>query len=122
MLLPDAGDIAWVEFDPVRGTEQAGRRPALVLTDRIYHESARRALVCPITRTMRDWPSNVVLPAGLKTKGVVLVDQIRAIDLTQRLFRIIEPVPAAVMVTTRLKLAALLGIEIPLPGRGPQGS
>jgi mRNA interferase MazF len=121
MLFPDAGDIAWVEFDPVRGTEQAGRRPALVLTDRIYHERARRALVCPITRTIREWPSNVILPLGLKTKGVVLVDQIRAIDLTQRLFGIIETVSVEVIAATRLKLAALLGIEIPVPARGPEG-
>ena len=118
MQLLDAGDIAWVEFDPVRGTEQAGRRPALVLTDRIYHERALRALVCPITRTIREWPSNVILPVGLKTKGVVLVDQIRAIDLAQRLFGIVETVPAEVIAATRLKLAALLGIETAVPARG----
>ena len=120
MAIPDAGDIAWVEFDPVRGTEQAGRRPALVLTDRIYHEAACRALVCPITRTVRPWPSNVLLPVGLKTTGVVLVDQIRAVDLAQRLFGIIEKVPAEVIAATRIKLAALLGIDIPVSGRGRQ--
>jgi mRNA interferase MazF len=106
----DAGDIAWVEFSPVRGTEQAGRRPALVLTDRIYNETARRALVCPITRTVRDWPLNVLLPAGLKTEGMVLVDQIRAIDL-QRMFGLIETVSDDVLASTRVKLAALLGVQ-----------
>jgi mRNA interferase MazF len=113
MLLPDAGDIAWVEFDPVLGSEQAGRRPALVLTSRIYHESSRRALVCPITRKIRHWPSEVNLPENLKIKGVVLVDQIRAIDRTQRMFEIAESVPPHCMAAVRLKLAALLGIEIP---------
>jgi mRNA interferase MazF len=118
MLLPDAGDIAWVEFDPVRGTEQAGRRPALVLTPRLYHEGSRRAFVCPITRKVRGWPSEVKLPEGLETKGVVLVDQMRAIDRTQRMFGIVETVPATLMGAVRLKLAALLGIEIPVPASG----
>ena len=114
-MLPDAGDIVWVDFDPVRGTEQAGRRPALVLTSQIYHEGTRRSLVCPITRTMRDWPPNVRLPTGLKTTGVILVDQIRVIDRTERMFDSIESVPADVLTTVRLNLAALLGIEVPLP-------
>ena len=115
MDLPDAGDVAWVEFDPIRGSEQAGRRPALVLTPRIYHERSRRALVCPITHRVRGWPSEVKLPEGLETKGVVLVDQLRSIDRTQRMFGIVETVPASVLELVRLKLAALVGIDIPLP-------
>ncbi len=118
MLLPDAGDIAWVDFDPVRGTEQSGRRPALLLSSRLYHEGARRALVCPITRRIRNWPSEVILPSGLKTEGAVLVDQIHSIDRTQRLFDIVETVPPQVMADVRLKLAALLGIDISVPAVG----
>jgi mRNA interferase MazF len=121
MLLPDAGDIAWVEFDPVRGTEQAGRRPALVLTPRNYHQQSRRAVVCPITSNFRAWPSNVSLPEGLKTKGVVLVDQVRAIDRTERMFGTIETVPADVIAEVRAKLAALLGIDLVTIGRGLEG-
>ena len=79
-MLPDAGDIAWVDLDPVRGTEQAGRRPALVLSSMTYHDASRRAVVCPITSAARPWPFNVQLPTGLQTTGVVLVDQIRTID------------------------------------------
>jgi mRNA interferase MazF len=116
MDLPDAGDVAWVEFDPVRGSEQAGRRPALVLTPRIYHERSRRALVCPITRRVRGWPSEVKLPEGLETKGVVLVDQLRSIDRAQRMFAVVETVPASILELVRLKIAALVGIDIPLPG------
>jgi mRNA interferase MazF len=111
MLLPDAGDIVWVDFDPVRGTEQAGRRPAIVLTSRFYHEESNRSLVCPITRTLREWPTDVVLPAGLKTQGVVLIDQIRTVDRRHRMFGLIERVPADVLAAVRLHLAALLGIE-----------
>lgn len=111
-MLPDAGDIAWVDFDPTKGTEQAGRRPALVLTQRAYHESSRRALVCPITTNMRQWPFNVALPTGLKTTGVVLVDQARAIDRNTRMYAIIEQVPHDLLAEVRGRLAALIGLTI----------
>lgn len=112
MQIPDAGDIAWIDFDPVLGAEQAGRRPALVLTSRLYHEQSNRSLVCPITSRVRDWPTEVRLPPGLKTKGTVLVDQIRVVDRGQRMFDTIERVPDAVLARVRRSLAALTGIEI----------
>lgn len=108
-MLPDAGDIAWVEFDPVRGTEQGGRRPALVLTPQVYHQRSTRALVCPITSNVRPWPFKIMLPEGLKTTGAVLVDQLRAIDRSVRLFTIIERAPREVLLETLRLLAALLG-------------
>jgi mRNA interferase MazF len=114
MRVYDAGDIAWADLDPVEGTEQAGRRPALILSTRAYHEVSPRALICPITSVAHDWPSNVPLPAGMKIKGLVLVDQIRAIDRT-RLFRIVERSPNDVVAEVRIKLAALLGIGVPVP-------
>jgi mRNA interferase MazF len=110
-MLPDLGDIAWVDFDPVLGTEQAGRRPALVLTDKSYHEQSWRAVVCPITTKMRVWPFNVALPPGLKTTGMVLVDQVRSIDRSKRMFDVIETVPVAVIAEVRGRLLALLGPE-----------
>jgi mRNA interferase MazF len=120
-MLPDAGDIAWVEFDPVNGTEQAGRRPSLVLTHRSYHENSRRALVCPISSNPRHWPFNVLLPEGLKTEGVVLVDQLRAIDRTERMFVIIERAPDEVLVEVKGRLLALLGIDVAAIARGAAG-
>jgi len=109
-MLPDAGDIAWVDFDPVKGTEQAGRRPAVVLSARIYHEVSRRALVCPVTSNAHPWPFNVTLPEGLKTSGVVLVDQIRAIERSERMFGVIERIPDEVLSEIRARLGALLEI------------
>lgn len=111
-MLPSAGDIAWVEFDPLLGTEQAGRRPALILTAQEYHEGSRRAVVCPISKKARPWPFEVELPPTLKTRGVVLVDQIRTIDRSQRLFQTIETAPEQVLVEVRGKLAVLLGIRL----------
>jgi len=109
-MLPEAGDIFWVELDPVRGSEQAGRRPAIILSDRLYHEASRRAVICPITWTARDWPFNVPVPEGLRTKGVVLVDQVRAIERSQRLFDFIETAPESLLAQIQGKLAALIGI------------
>ena len=119
-MLPDAGDIAWVDFDPARGTEQAGRRPALVLSPRSYHEQSKRALVCPITSKTRAWPFNVNLPKGMRTEGVVLVDQLRVIDRTQRMFAIVEHVPEALLIEVRAKLAALLGVDVTVSTAGSE--
>jgi mRNA interferase MazF len=111
MALQHIGDIAWVEFHPVLGTEQGGRRPALVLTSSRYNELSGRAVVCPITSNVGPWSFNVPLPAGIKTKGVVQVDQVRAVDRTARIFRRIETVPDAFVDEVRIKLAALLGFD-----------
>jgi mRNA interferase MazF len=108
---PDVGDIVWVDLDPAKSTEQAGRRPALVLSDAIYHDASRRAVICPITTALGNWPLNVHLPPGLRTKGVVLVDQIRTIDRPTRMFDVIERASPALLAEVRSKLAALLGIE-----------
>jgi len=111
-MLPDIGDIAWVEFDPVKGTEQAGRRPGLVLTSLGYHQRSRRSVVCPISSTVRPWAFNVRLPSGLKTEGSVLVDQIRAIERRDRMFEIIERAPPTFLAEVRGRLAALLGFDV----------
>lgn len=111
-MVPEAGDIFWVELDPVRGSEQAGRRPAIIVSDRIYHEVSRRIVICPITSAARHWPFNVPVPEGLTTKGVVLVDQVRAVERSERLFDFIERAPEALLAQVQGKLAALIGIAV----------
>jgi mRNA interferase MazF len=110
----EVGDIVWVEFDPVLGSEQGQRRPALVLTDQSYHQRSPRAIVCPISSAPRPWPFNVSLPEGLKTKGAVLVDQVRTIHRAGRMFRTIERAPREVVTAVRGNLALLVGIDIDL--------
>jgi mRNA interferase MazF len=110
----DVGDIVWVEFDPVLGSEQAKRGPALVLTDESYHQRSLRAIVCPISSAPRPWPFNVSLPDGLKTKGAVLVDQVRTIHRTGRMFRTIERAPMELVTAVRSNLALLVGIDTDL--------
>jgi mRNA interferase MazF len=111
-MLPDAGDIAWVELGETLGTEQYGRRPALILTSLIYHEVSSRAVICPITSTDKPWASNVRLPAGLKTQGFVLLDQLRAVDRRHRMFDVVERIPQVTLIEVHRKLASLLGMEI----------
>lgn len=111
MPVHDVGDIAWADLDPVRGTEQGERRPALILTPRLYNERSGRAVICPIT-SIGSWPFNIPLPTGLKTRGVVLVDQIRAVHGKSRVFRRIESVPLQVMLDVRIMLCDLLGIDL----------
>lgn len=107
----ESGDIAWVEFDPVKGTEQAGRRPAIVLTSSGYHQRSGRAVVCPISSAAAGWAFNVALPSGMKTFGSILVDQVRTIERSERLFDVIERAPPDVVSDVRGRLAALLGLE-----------
>ena len=109
-MLPDAGDIHWAELDPVLGSEQAGRRPVLILTARTLHEVSRRALVCPITSRRLTWSTTIPLPDGMKLSGAVLADQIRAVDRAARIHDFIETAPDAVLAQVRAKLAAILGL------------
>lgn len=110
MRLLEAGDVCWVDFDPVKGTEQAGRRPALILTSREFHENSRRAIVCPISRNLSPWPTKYVLPPVMRTKGGVLVDQVRAVERAERGFRFIERAPDEVLQAVRDIIGELLRI------------
>lgn len=105
-----AGDIVWVDFDPVIGTEQAGRRRAIVITDRDYNELYPRSVVCPISGNPTPWPTKVLLPDGMRTRGGVLADQPRTVHREGRGFRFIEHAPAEVLDDVRRIVGELLGI------------
>jgi mRNA interferase MazF len=110
--VPKPGDIVLMDFAPVRGSEQGGTRPALVISEPGMHEMTKRAVICPITRNIRPWPSKVFLPAGLAVEGAVLVDQVRSVDRQARILRALGKVPKPVLNEVRRKLAALVGIEV----------
>jgi mRNA interferase MazF len=82
--VPDVGDLIWTDFDPTRGREQAGRRPALVVSPAAFTENTGLAVVCPITSRVRPFPTSVVLPAGLPVGGEILTSHIRSIDTQAR--------------------------------------
>ncbi len=106
------GDVVWVDFEPVRAREEAGTRPALILSSTSMHEVSRMAIICPITNNVNPWPAKVFLPDDFSVKGAILVDRVRAVDRAMRGFRFIDHLPDAVLVEARLKLAALVGIDL----------
>src|SRR5690242_17891324 len=110
MELPDRGNLIWALFSPQAASEQAGRRPGIVLSPAIYHQHSRLAIVCPITSRERGWPTEVRLPTGLPVSGVVLVDHIRSIDREVRKLEIIGMAPDSVLEEINARLAPLLSL------------
>jgi mRNA interferase MazF len=82
--VPDRGDVVWLEFNPQAGSEQAERRPALVISPRSYNRKVGLALVCPITSRVKGYPFEVELPEGIEVKGAILCDQIKSLDWRAR--------------------------------------
>jgi mRNA interferase MazF len=107
-----AGDILLVDFDPTKGSEQAGIRPALVISSKLMHEVSKRIIVCPITRNMVPWPTKVSLPDDIKTRGMVLTDQVRTLDTGTRILRLIETAPQEVVTIVRSYVGRLLELEV----------
>lgn len=100
-----------VDFTPQSGREQAGRRPALVLSPRIYHAKTALAVVCPITSNTAPYPFKVPLPDGLPVGGAILADQVKSIDRSARGLKVAGTVPLTVLRDVRAKVAALLGFD-----------
>ncbi len=98
----------WLDFDPQAGHEQAGHRPALVLSRELYNRRAGLALVCPVTSQAKGYPMEVSLPPGLKVRGVVLADQVRNIDWRARRATHIARAPEGVVAEALAKVLALL--------------
>jgi mRNA interferase MazF len=87
------GDIIALDFSPTQGHEQSGYRPALVISRDFYNEKTGFVVVCPITNTLRTFPSRVFLDGQTKTTGSVICEQIRTIDVKARNPRFIEKMP-----------------------------
>jgi mRNA interferase MazF len=111
MYVPDAGDLIWTDFDPTKGREQRGRRPALVVSPAAFTEFTGLAIVCPITSTVRPFPTSVVLPPGLTVAGEILTSHIRSIDTQARPIRYAgSAVPDDIRQLVRAKLHVLITI------------
>jgi mRNA interferase MazF len=109
--LPDAGDLIWTDFAPAKRREQSGRRPALVVSSRIFTAMTGLAVVCPITSRVRPFPTSVVLPPGLPVSGEVLTSNIRSIDtLARPVIYAGATITAPLADQVRAKLAAFITI------------
>jgi len=94
--VPERGDMVWLGFNPVRGHEQSGRRPALIISSKRYNAKSGLALACPITSHMKGYPFEVAFKTQT-VQGVILADQIRGIDWVERNTEKIGTVSEAVL-------------------------
>ena len=105
--VPDRGDIVWL-FTPRVGHEQAGRRPALVVSPRAYNHKTSLALSCPITSKVKGYPFEVALPAKGGITGVILSDQIKSLDWRARRAEFAARAPERVVGEVLAKLGVLM--------------
>src|SRR5215218_2502163 len=96
VTVPDRGDVVWLDFNPQTGHEQAGRRPALVLSPVAYNRKVGLALVCPITSQVKGYPFEVQMPEGTEVAGVILADQVKSLDWRARRAKVVERVEPGV--------------------------
>ena len=108
-IIPDSGDFIWITFDPQAGHEQAGRRPALVLSPKLYNQKSGFALVCPVTNQAKGYPFEVAVPGGHGVTGVILADQLKSVDLEARRGERLGRCPLEQVNEVRARLAPLLG-------------
>ncbi len=108
-FVPDAGDFVWLTFDPQAGRAQVGRRPALVLSPKLYNAKSGLALACPVTNQVKGYPFEVAIPAGGGATGVILADHLRSVDWRARQTEPLGRCTDDVMEEVRARLAPLLG-------------
>ena len=109
--VPERGDAIWLTFNPQSGHEQAGRRPALVLSPAVYNSKVGLAILCPITNQAKGYPFEVRIPDGLEVSGVILADQVKSLDWRARNASFICKIPMNAVQETLEKLNVLLSIE-----------
>lgn len=105
--VPDAGDIVWINFDPQAGHEQAGHRPAVVVSPVAYNAKTSLMLCCPMTTQVKNYPFEVLI-AG-PARSVVLADQIKSLDWRRRRAKRKGAISTAELAEVRAKIRALIG-------------
>lgn len=105
--IPDAGDIVWLSFNPQAGREQAGHRPAVVLSPAAYNAKTSLMVCCPMTTQIKNYPFEVVI-AGPKPSAV-LADQVKSLDWRKRRARRKGTISASQLAEVRGKIRALIG-------------
>ena len=106
--VPRRGDVVWITLNPQAGHEQAGRRPAVVLSPAAYNGRVGLAILCPITSQVKGYPFEVFVPIGLPVSGVVLADQVKSLDWQAREVEFICALPSATVSEILEKIGVLL--------------
>ena len=109
--IPNRGDIVWLQFNPQTGHEQAGHRPALVVSPMSYNQKAGLALFCPITSQIKGYPFEVVLPRDGRASGAILSDQLKSLDWRVRKARRLAKAPKEVVSEVLAKIHTLIGYD-----------
>jgi mRNA interferase MazF len=109
--VPRRGDIIWLQFTPEAGHEQAGHRPALVISPESYNRRVGLALVCPVTSQVKGYPFEVLIPAGLPATGAILSDQVKSLDWRVRKAERLCTVPSDVLDETIARILALVDVK-----------
>jgi mRNA interferase MazF len=104
--VPDAGDIVWLNFTPQSGHEQAGHRPALVLSPAAYNDKTSLMICCPMTTQIKNYPFEVLIAGATAT--VVLADQVKSLDWRVRKATLKGAVSADELADVRAKILALI--------------
>ena len=106
--MPQRGDVVWITLDPQAGHEQAGRRPAVILSPAAYNAKVGLALLCPITSQIKGYPFEVVIPLGLRVSGAILADQVKSLDWQARQVECICALPSPTISEILQKVGVLL--------------
>ena len=106
--VPERGDVVWITLNPQAGHEQAGRRPAVVLSPAAYNDKVGLAILCPITRQIKGYPFEVRIPSGLPVSGAILADQVKSLDWRVREAELAGTLPATTVGEVLQKLSTLL--------------
>ncbi|OGO20252.1 MAG: mRNA-degrading endonuclease [Chloroflexi bacterium RBG_16_50_9] len=106
--VPQCGDVVWITLNPQAGHEQAGRRPAVVLSPENYNGKIGLAILCPITNQIKGYPFEVLIPNGLSVAGAILSDQIKSLDWRARNAELICTLPTETISEVLQKLVTLL--------------
>lgn len=106
--IPKRGDIIKLQLNPRTGSEQSGYRPVIVISPLTYNQISKIILICPITSRKKGWIFEVELPPKMQTYGVVLVDQVRAVDCSARIAVFIEESPSLLIDEVLAKLEILV--------------
>ena len=107
---PKRGDVVWISFNPQAGHEQAGHRPALVLSPESYNRKVGLAVLCPVTNQVKGYPFEVTIPDGLKASGAILSDQVKSLDWRVRKASRLCSLPEATVRQVLNKLGTLLNV------------
>ncbi len=106
--VPKCGDAVWITLNPQAGHEQAGRRPAVVLSPKNYNSKIGLAILCPITSQVKGYPFEVILPKGSPVAGAILSDQVKSLDWRARNAELICTLPDKTISEVLQKLSTLL--------------